>query len=67
MADWVRQVSKLLGDRATRYALNAYPPYARAGIRIVDVAAGLSSVTVQMALHAWNRSFFGTRFGGSLR
>ncbi len=66
MADWVRSVSRFLGDRATLLALNAYPPYAGAGIRITRVSADVSAVTVQMGLHAWNRNFFGTHFGGSL-
>src|SRR3954465_3268885 len=66
MADWVRNLSKFLGDRGTLFALNAYPPYTAAGIRISEVSADLSSVTVQMGLHAWNRNFFGTHFGGSL-
>ncbi len=66
MADWVRKVSKLLGNRGTLLALNAYPPYAAAGIRITEVAADLSTIVVQLGLHAWNRNFFGTHFGGSL-
>ena len=66
MADWMRRVSKLLGDRGTLLALNAYPPYAAAGIRIVEVAPDVSKIVVQMGLHPWNRNFLGTHFGGSL-
>lgn len=66
MADWVRRAAKFLGDRGTLLALNAYPPYAAAGIRIVEVSPDVSTIVVQMGLHAWNRNFFGTQFGGSL-
>ena len=66
MADWVKSVSRFLGDRGTLFALNAYPPYAASGIRITEVASDLTRVKVQMGLHAWNRNFFGTHFGGSL-
>ena len=34
MASWVKRLSKVLGSRGTMLALNAYPPYAAAGIRI---------------------------------
>lgn len=66
MADWVRRASKFLGSRRTLLALNAYPPYAAAGIRIVEVADDVSKVVVQMGMHPWNRNFFGTHFGGNL-
>jgi acyl-coenzyme A thioesterase PaaI-like protein len=66
MADWVRQASKFLGGRGTLLALNAYPPYVAAGIRITDVAPDVSRIVVQMSLLPWNRNFFGTHFGGSL-
>lgn len=66
MADWVKQISKVLGSRGTLLALNAYPPYTAAGIRIVEVSQDLSTIVVQMGLHAYNRNFFGTHFGGSL-
>ena len=66
MADWMRRVAKLLGGRGTLLALNAYPPYAAAGIRIVEVAEDLSKIVVQMGLNPFNRNFFGTHFGGSL-
>jgi acyl-coenzyme A thioesterase PaaI-like protein len=66
MADWVRSVSKFLGDRGTLLALNAYPPYVAAGIRIVEVNENLTRVVVSMGLHAYNRNFFGTHFGGNL-
>jgi hypothetical protein len=66
MADWMRRASKFLGSRGTLLALNVYPPYVAAGIRVTEVSADLTKVVVQMGLHAWNRNFFGTQFGGSL-
>lgn len=66
MADWMRRVAKFLGDRNTLYALNAFPPYVAAGIRVTDVGPECSPITVSMGLHAYNRNFFGTHFGGNL-
>ena len=66
MADWVRRAAKFLGNRKTLLALNAYPPYAAAGIRITEVSDDISKIVVQMGMHAWNRNFFGTHFGGNL-
>ncbi len=46
-------------------AINLYPPYLGAGIRVRPVA-GRRAVDVSMSLHFWNRNYFGTHFGGSL-
>lgn len=46
-------------------AINLYPPYLGAGIRVRPVK-GRRAVDVSMKLHVWNRNYFGTQFGGSL-
>lgn len=66
MADWLRSVAKFIGDRRTLFALNAYPPYLAAGIRVEAVSDDVSEITVKMGLHPYNRNFFGTHFGGNL-
>lgn len=47
-------------------AINVWPPFAGAGIRVTEVAADLSHIRVQMGLYPWNRNWVGTQFGGSL-
>jgi acyl-coenzyme A thioesterase PaaI-like protein len=47
-------------------AMNLYPPFVGAGIRITHVAADCASFTVEMPLTPLNRNFVGTQFGGSL-
>jgi acyl-coenzyme A thioesterase PaaI-like protein len=46
--------------------LRAWPPFLGAGIRIREAAEDASRVTVELPLHALNRNFVGTHFGGSL-
>jgi acyl-coenzyme A thioesterase PaaI-like protein len=53
-------------DEALRERLNAYPPYAGAGIVVTHVAADGSEIRVRMPLTERNRNLVGTHFGGSL-
>jgi acyl-coenzyme A thioesterase PaaI-like protein len=46
--------------------LSLYPPFLGAGIQVTRVADDLGSIEVRMRLHAWNRNYVGTHFGGSL-
>jgi len=52
--------------RLLRFALNWLSPFRGAGIRVRHIAPGLRSVTVEMRLHALNRSPAGTHLGSSL-
>ena len=47
-------------------AVNLYPPFIGAGIRITEVAPDLSSFAVEMRLLPWNRSTGGVHLGGSI-
>ncbi|WP_431980362.1 DUF4442 domain-containing protein [Streptomyces qinglanensis] len=47
-------------------ALNWYPPYRFAGIRVLEIADDWSSARVRLKLGRLNRNYFGTQFGGSL-
>jgi hypothetical protein len=49
-----------------RLALNLWPPYLGAGIRVQRVAADFREIVVEMPLRLGNRNYFGTHFGGSL-
>ena len=51
---------------ALRDGLQAYPPYAGAGVLITHIAEDASEVHVEMPLTAENANAVGTHFGGSL-
>ena len=51
---------------ALRGHLNAYPPYAGAGILITHIAEDASEIRVEMPLTDRNVNLVGTHFGGSL-
>lgn len=52
--------------RLLRWALNFYPPYLGAGVRIQHLAGDFRQVRVKMGLGWYNRNYVGTQFGGSL-
>ncbi|MEM7048305.1 MAG: DUF4442 domain-containing protein [Acidobacteriota bacterium] len=47
-------------------AINFYPPFVGAGIRVTEMRPAEGSIRVRMKLHWWNRNYFGTHYGGSL-
>jgi hypothetical protein len=61
---------KILGgynnSRALRRAVNLWPPFLGAGIRVKHVAPDMQSIDVEMRLRWWNANYVGTHFGGSL-
>ena len=48
------------------HAMNLYPPFVGAGIRVTAIATDLSRFDVEMRLNLWNRNLLGAHFGGSL-
>lgn len=46
--------------KAFRRVLNLWPPFLFTGIRVLDVGR------VRLRMHAWNRNYVGSHFGGSL-
>ena len=52
--------------RFLRWALNFYPPYLGAGVRVRHISADLRLVRVKMVLRWYNRNYVGTHFGGNL-
>ena len=52
--------------RFLRWALNFYPPYLGAGVRVRHISADFRQVRVKMGLGWYNRNYVGTQFGGSL-
>ena len=53
-------------SRALRRAVNFWPPFLGAGIRVKHIASDMKSVDVEMKLRWWNANYVGTHFGGSL-
>jgi len=61
---------KILGgynnSSALRRAVNLWPPFLGAGIRVIHVAPDMKAINVEMKLRWWNANYVGTHFGGSL-
>jgi acyl-coenzyme A thioesterase PaaI-like protein len=61
---------RLLGgyrnSRTLRRAINFWPPFLGAGIRVKRIAPDMKAVDVEMKLRWWNANYVGTHFGGSL-
>lgn len=49
-----------------RRAMNIWPPFRFAGIRVLDIAPEFRSATVELRLHVLTRNYVGTQFGGSM-
>ena len=49
-----------------RHAMNLWPPFRGAGIRVTAIARDWSTATVELRDRFFNRNFVGTHFGGSL-
>jgi acyl-coenzyme A thioesterase PaaI-like protein len=58
----VRRVSA----RTLRRALNLWPPFLFAGIRVADIGDDFRHARVELRMRPWNRNYVGTHFGGSL-
>jgi acyl-coenzyme A thioesterase PaaI-like protein len=52
--------------RIFRWALNLWPPFMGAGIRVRSITPDFRELVVEMPLRPYNRNAFGTHFGGSL-
>jgi acyl-coenzyme A thioesterase PaaI-like protein len=55
-----------LSPRALRRALNWWPPYLFAGVRVLHLAEDWSCARVRLRQHRFNSNYVGTHFGGSL-
>jgi Domain of unknown function (DUF4442) len=52
--------------RWLRLAINMWPPFLGAGIRVKSMDPALRAIDVEMRLRFWNRNYVGTHYGGSL-
>jgi Domain of unknown function (DUF4442) len=61
---------RLLGgynnSHALRRAVNFWPPFLGAGIRVKRISSDMKAIDVEMKLRWWNANYVGTHFGGSL-
>ncbi len=55
-----------LRERLMMRAVNLYPPYLGAGVRVHHGRGDGNTIVVSMTLRFYNRNLFGTHFGGSL-
>lgn len=55
-----------LSPKSVLNLISYWPPYLASGIKVVEVADDISSVTVSLKVRPWNKNYFGTHFGGSL-
>ena len=54
------------GSHALRRAINFWPPFLGAGIRVKRISSDMKAIDVEMKLRWWNANYVGTHFGGSL-
>lgn len=52
--------------RKLRWAMNIWPPFLFAGIRVLHVSPDFRQVVVRLKRHWFNQNYVGTHFGGSL-
>jgi acyl-coenzyme A thioesterase PaaI-like protein len=55
-----------LGPALLRRAMNLWPPFLGAGIKVTRIAADYRDIEVRLGLGVLNRNYVGTHFGGSL-
>ena len=56
----------MLGPQLLRRAMNLWPPFVGAGIKVTHISADYREVEVGLTLGLLNRNYVGTQFGGSL-
>lgn len=65
-AGTIGDVLHRLTPRLLRLAVNLWPPFLGAGIRVAEIAPDWSHVRVELRMGLLNRNFVGSHFGGSL-
>lgn len=66
LAQTLRRLSDRLPATFFRLAINAWPPFVGAGIRVMQTSGDYRYMKVKLALGWYNRNYVGTQFGGSL-
>ncbi|MGV2987457.1 DUF4442 domain-containing protein [Vibrio sp. E150_011] len=61
-----KRLEKIYKPNYVKFALNIWPPFWGAGIRIVDISEDFRSVKVRLKLRWWNKNANRSQFGGSI-
>lgn len=59
-------VSKLYKPNIVKYALNSWPPFWGAGIKIDSISTDFRQVRMRLKLRWWNKNANRTQYGGSI-
>lgn len=61
-----QMIKEKLGTHRFLQAINLYPPYLGAGIRVRRITPDLRRFEIEMRMYPWNKNYVGTHFGGSM-
>ncbi|MDN3610726.1 DUF4442 domain-containing protein [Vibrio ostreicida] len=59
-------LAKLYKPRIVKLALNIWPPFWGAGIRIISISEDFRQVQIKLKLRWWNKNANRTQYGGSI-
>ncbi|WP_284191213.1 DUF4442 domain-containing protein [Vibrio zhanjiangensis] len=61
-----KAVAKLYTPKIVKFALNVWPPFWGAGIKILSISEDFRQVRVKLKLRWWNKNANRTQYGGSI-
>jgi acyl-coenzyme A thioesterase PaaI-like protein len=61
-----KRLAKIYKPKYVKFALNIWPPFWGAGIRIEEISDDFRSVKVRLKLRWWNKNANRSQFGGSI-
>ncbi len=61
-----KNVKRIYRPKLVKFALNLWPPFFGAGIRIVSISDDFCQVKVKLKLRWWNKNANRTQYGGSI-
>lgn len=61
-----KQLAKIYKPGMVKFALNIWPPFWGAGIRILRISDDFRTVEMRLKLRWWNKNANRTQYGGSI-
>ncbi|MCL9773284.1 DUF4442 domain-containing protein [Vibrio methylphosphonaticus] len=61
-----KRLAKIYKPNNVKFALNIWPPFWGAGIKILDISEDFRTVKVRLKLRWWNKNANRSQFGGSI-
>ncbi|WP_413283991.1 DUF4442 domain-containing protein [Vibrio sp. MA40-2] len=61
-----KTLAKLYKPNLVRHALNSWPPFWGAGIKITNISEDFRNVNIKLKLRWWNKNANRTQYGGSI-